>query len=236
MHPSIVQRIRSVGSPVLACVALVACSQPSATTSGNEGAGGADTASVTLDAGLVLDARVPAATRHLDASGPVHTEAPSALSSDCEPGSYAGDFNCQVDGLYPWGGTLSFSLIAARVTGADIVYLEIRPGTRVSGMDTMGGVFGGDLAGMFDCASGTLTGSLNNGTYEASYTGTIALAGDLSGQYLSATDAGVPGFSGKMGPLTNPDWDGLGPLAPTALCDWTAVRVSGAEPDDAGGP
>ena len=121
---------------------------------------------------------------------------------------------------------MSFSLVATVESGADTTFLQISSGTRPSGADMMGGTFGATLDGMFDCESGAITGTLKDGSYTSPGAGDIPLAGALSGTYMKAVDGGAPEFTGALGPLSNPDWDALGLLAPNAVCTWSASLVA----------
>jgi hypothetical protein len=152
---------------------------------------------------------------------------PRTAQPDCTPGSYTGEFTCLISGLVPWGGTMAFSLVEEASGAGEFQTLQIVPGTRLSGTDeTFSGTFSADLQGTFDCRTGKLVGSLENGVYRIQGETPLSMRGGLEGTYL--TDAGTPGFSGTMGPLGTPDFDLLGALAPTASCTWSTVRTGAA--------
>lgn len=176
------------------------------------------------------DAR-PRDTKPFDAG----TKAPPRTAQpDCTPGSYTGEFTCLISGLVPWGGTMAFSLVEEAAGAGEFQTLQIVPGTRLNGTDeTFSGTFSADLQGTFDCRTGKLVGSLENGVYLIQGETPLSMRGGLEGTYL--TDAGTPGFSGTMGPLGTPDFDLLGALAPTASCTWSTVRAGDAVRDAADG-
>jgi len=181
-----------------------------------------DAASSERDAGPRLLGRIDAGTK----------PAPAA-ERDCTPGAYEGEFTCLISGLLPWGGRMSFSLVEESENAGEFLTLQIVPGTRLAGTDeTFQGSFSADLKGSFDCRSGQLTGSLENGVYLIQGATPLSMTGKLSGVYQS--DAGTPQFKGSMGPLESPDFALFGALAPSAMCDWTALRTGDAPAADAG--
>jgi hypothetical protein len=91
--------------------------------------------------------------------------------------------------------------------------------------DNLSGMFTAELAGTFDCTTGKLGGSLEDGVYTLGTGMDYRLMGPLQGDY--ASDGGAPGFSGMMGPLTDPDFDVFGGFAPTASCTWNAAHSAG---------
>lgn len=138
---------------------------------------------------------------------------------DCKAGTYAGEFMCIVDDVAPWAGKMSFKLEQRGSADLEISTLYISPDTVLIGMDDIGGMFKAEMKGSVDCATGKLSGSLDNGRY-MNLLLDLSLAGALSGAYDATS---TPSFSGKMGPLKSPDLDFGGLLSsPMATCTWSA--------------
>lgn len=142
------------------------------------------------------------------------------IVQDCKPGTYSGKYMCIVDDITPWGGEMSFTLEQRGSADLEISTLYISPDTVLNGKDDIGGMFKADMKGSVDCATGKLTGSLDNGRY-TNFLLDLSLAGSLSGTYDAGT---TPSFSGQMGPLKSPDLDFGGLLSsPMATCTWSAT-------------
>ncbi|MFT3926450.1 MAG: hypothetical protein QM778_28150 [Myxococcales bacterium] len=144
-------------------------------------------------------------------------EAEVQAPDTCLPGVYKGRFTCDVSGLIPWNGDLSFELEQEEEgAGGEFAVLRVVPGATIMGMDEYGGAFSGELSGDLDCMSGKFTGMLLHGMYKGSVDANME--GPLSGDYETKSDGAS--FMGKMGPLTNHDLIGL---FLEANCTWSAT-------------
>jgi hypothetical protein len=155
---------------------------------------------------------------------------PPALA--CMPGVYRGNFSCTVADLFPFSGSMNFTLVEEAEGAGEFTTLSVVAGTRIMGRDdSFEGMFDAELSGKFDCKTGLLAGAID-GSYLSPRLGfPLGLMGPLEGSYR--VDAGA-GFDGTMGPLESPEVNELlGPFAPNASrCTWTAVRSGDeSEPD-----
>jgi hypothetical protein len=163
---------------------------------------------------------ITAAASDASAAGSPLYDAAIRIVHDCKAGTYSGKFMCIVDDITPWGGEMSFVLEQRGSADLEISTLYISPDTVLMGEDEIGGMFKADMKGSVDCATGKLTGRLDNGRY-TNFLLDLSLAGSLSGTY-DAT--GMPSFSGEMGPLKSPDLDFGGLISsPMATCTWHAT-------------
>ncbi len=140
--------------------------------------------------------------------------------ADCLPGTYAGQFTCDVSALliikFPWSGSISLTLVGQESGGGEFPTLTIAPGAKIMGTDSNGGTFTGDLTGALDCATRQLTGTMTNGVYQ-NKTLNLSFGGALSAGYdTTATPRAF--VKGAMGPLKSPQ-------LPTVVgtCTWTAA-------------
>jgi len=145
---------------------------------------------------------------------------PPTAMPDCVPGTYSGQFTCNVAALlviqFPWNGSISLTLQGQETGGGEFPVLTIAPGAKIMGTDSNGGTFTADLSGQLDCATRKLTGSMQNGLYKNSML-MLSFSGALSAGYdAQATPRAFT--SGAMGPLQSPQ---LPTVAGT--CTWSAT-------------
>jgi hypothetical protein len=159
--------------------------------------------------------------------------APSGITFDCKPGTYAGNYQVAVttdaggalSSLFSFNvkGTLSITVVGNVTKTASGEFAEttysIAPGAKLIGVDaTFGGQFSADLTGQLDCPSKAFTGTLSNGTY------TYALLGDAGGITLDGTlsatydGASTPALTLGQMTLTSPQLSAL-----VAQGTWTAT-------------
>jgi hypothetical protein len=152
------------------------------------------------------DSASPVQQDDSDAGGEIFTSSDSAAGVvfDCKPGTYSGEFTTSVGtdagGLlalfsafisFDWKGSLSVTLqgMVSGNSGGELPSptLTIAPGAKLSGMDSMGGVFSADLSGQLDCPSKALTVTMTNGTYTYGGSTTIMMVGSMSATYDGTT-------------------------------------------------
>ena len=165
-------------------------------------------------------------------AGPIFTtpdSAPPGVTFDCKPGTYSGTFETHVSSdaggllaLYSLNikGTISIAIVGQVMQGAGEIpttTYSIAPGAQLTGVDqSFNGTYAADLSGQLDCATGTFTGTVNDGAYHLFLdAGVVPLEGSLTGTYDEG-EGGVPQLSGTM-MLTSPNLPSLGAVGP-----WTA--------------
>jgi hypothetical protein len=118
---------------------------------------------------------------------------------------------------FPWGGSLSITLVGQQSGGGEFPVLTIAPGAKITGSDSHGGMITADLTGQLDCATRKLSGSMQNGVYQSGSALKLAFSGGLAADYdAQATPRAFA--NGVMGPLKSPQ-------LPTVMgtCTWTAT-------------
>jgi hypothetical protein len=118
---------------------------------------------------------------------------------------------------FPWGGSLSITLVGQQSGGGEFPVLTIAPGAKITGSDSHGGMITADLTGQLDCATRKLSGSMQNGIYKSGSVLNLAFSGALTADYdAQATPRAFA--NGVMGPL-------MSPQLPTVMgkCTWTAT-------------
>jgi hypothetical protein len=167
-------------------------------------------------------------------------------TSGCEPGTYAGYYDCSsgsdasfpgvLDASFPGVVDASFpGAVDASFPGAGpgpIVFnlqgdlggkaLYIAPGSKL-GENMLGLMFVADLSGMLDCTTRRLSGRLKNITVStSSFISTSKQDGDLSADYDLRTSSSPPEF--VNGVIDNGSTS-IGTFTfQTPTCSWTAQR------------
>jgi hypothetical protein len=129
------------------------------------------------------------------------------MTGKCQPGTYSGQFSCDVDegflGKVTYSGPVSFTLTAS----AAGEFLEITNGMLKG---TGNGIpFMGDLVGKLDCATNAFTATTSNGTatiliFATPVGGALdghldRLTQTLSGTWTLGPDLGAAGTGGAAG-------------------------------------
>lgn len=159
------------------------------------------TSGATLAAGLMA---LGACNATLDLGA---NDAGVAYDAACKPGTYAGVYQCNAgEGALSTGGPIAIALAPA---GASSLALPPDASLMASGSGTM---FASSLAGVLDCPTGKLSGSLSHiSIVSATFIGVIAGSGEFSATY--DTEGGAPALiDGVMDP----------PPAVGTTCTWTA--------------
>lgn len=130
-----------------------------------------------------------------------------AYDAACKAGTYAGNYMCNSGGgALATGGPLAITLVPS---GASSLALTPDASLVASGSGTM---FASSLAGVLDCPTGKLSGSLSSiSIMSSTFNGTIAGSGEFSATY--DTEGGAPALvDGVMDP----------PPAVGTTCTWAA--------------